>query len=240
MQFAPVESQVIKTILAHVPESRPDPTSLPAHKESFHPIAYEHTFPRFNAIHGVLAQEFGGSVTVVNNGPNSITAMEAHFVRRGDSVVVRDPEDSRLKEHAKRLNNQVGPEALLRHVRYVGDKTTPNGPNWLDRFNANIVYWANPYPDLFDGSCRLVFDYKGDPDDETEIKAHYLTRDLRPGGYLVFQTDEEDSFDFLDRLNPKCWQRVYDNTMGPRFWGTILPTIHHLKRFWIFKKLPIS
>lgn len=198
-------------------------------------------FPRFAAIHRVLARGFERPLRVVNNGPSDVIAMESHMLERGDFVAVKEPAEDRLFLHKTRLEARFGPEAVNRHIKYCSDLAAISHPT-----PADIVYWVNPncirfrLPDDI-GIGRSAEMYVGQNEELERHKiagliSQYMSRDVVAGGYLVWQTDMSKAR-FCSETIGSAWETIYEGKCGVDFRNDVLPTCYGTEHFGIYRRL---
>ncbi|MFO1463347.1 MAG: ATP-binding protein [bacterium] len=160
----------------------------------------------------------------IENGPGTMVDTAWTLLRLGSPLQLKEPELSSVGWHFRSLRRLATPAELERVQYFRSEQIDHSAP-------SDIVYWPNPDPN------RLVVPK------ETAIE-DYLGRDVRPGGFLVIQSDHHlGAFSQLRalELNPLAWEKIFDAELPNLHEGTnqILPTAQgsdlHLK---IFRRKP--
>jgi hypothetical protein len=155
--------------------------------------------PRLAALHRLLCGRKSPQETfAIENGPGGLIHTTAALRAMGTAVLVKEIDASafRIFEDGVR---RLFPRAFREGLAYAIDV-----PSVGLRTPADIAYWVNPEPGMFSSDIVAV--------------AGYMGRDVRPGGYLVIQSDILRRRNF--RPDPAAWERIYFNLIE----GLVYPT----------------
>ena len=145
---------------------------------------------------------------VVENGAGTNPDLAVSLAKLGAQVIVKDP-----VEHIERVAENIERKPAVRdRIRYMRDVdvSTP----------ADIVFWADPDNSVIPSSGMSM--------------GEYLGRDVKPGGFLVIQTDHvtiDDRRSFYlypPGLDLEKWEVLYHGQMGPdrgHYENLLLPTV---------------
>lgn len=169
---------------------------------------------RLEALHRLLATGRNmQDLEVVENGPGVLLDIAVTLASLGSRIRVKDVDGLSSTIYQAILETDI-PTPLQERI-----SITPR--NELDLAGAaDIAYWANPEP-LF--LHRLA----------ASRSEGYLGRDVRPGGYLVIQTDHrptrhpsETIRSSLPRLDPSHWREIFEGPLPnlPLDSNAVLPT----------------
>ncbi|MFO1464686.1 MAG: ATP-binding protein [bacterium] len=164
---------------------------------------------RLEALHRLLSGGRNPSeLEVVENGPGVLLDIATSLARLGSRVRVKESDGFSGTIYQLTLED-VLPHSLLERIRMDSpDKLNEPSP-------ADLSYWANPAPSFL---ARLA----------NSNAEEYLGRDVRPGGFLVIQTDHHQvgGERILPRLDAARWQRIFEATIPnlPRDSNEMLPT----------------
>lgn len=146
---------------------------------------------------------------VLENGPGPMLDAAFTFLRLGSNLRIKEPDGIMMRSHARWLGKIVT-EAEGARIQYLA-------PEAVDLPSpADIVYWGHPNP-------HEMIRPAGVPLGE------YLGRDVRPGGFLVLQSDHYyGAFGELRNLqmDPRVWELVFDGALPDVESGSnaLLPT----------------
>lgn len=163
-------------------------------------------------------------LTVLENGSGAMLDTAFTVLRLGSSLRIKEPDGIVMRAHARWLAN-ILTEAEVERVRYFA-------PEAVDMASpADIVYWGHPNPYEMTRPAGASL-------------GEYLGRDVRPGGYMVLQSDHYfGAFKELRNLemDPRHWERVFDAALPDVEFGSnaILPSAQssnlHLQ---VFRRRP--
>gem|GEM_PF-3584330 len=167
-------------------------------------------YRRLEAFHRLLAGDRDlKELRVIDNAPGNILDGAFTLARLGSSVVVKEPGDLESSLHKEVLRTLPSRE-IAERIRLVPEK-------YLDVHTpGDIVYWTNP--------CLLRLQKP-----TTASLGEYLARDVKPGGYLVIQSDHlfGTQNELLNlNLDPREWETVFAEDL-PNFFpkaNYLLPT----------------
>ncbi len=131
-------------------------------------------------------------LTVLENGSGPMLDTAFTVLRLGSRLRIKEPDGIMMRSHARWLGKILN-EAEGERIQYLA-------PEAVDLPSpSDIVYWGHPNP-------REMVRPAGVPLGE------YLGRDVRPGGFLVLQSDHYfGTFQELRNLNldPRVWERLF-------------------------------
>ncbi len=170
-----------------------------------------------------------GELQTMENGPGPMVDTAWTLLSLGSSLLLKEPELRAVGGHFRALRRLATPAELERVQYFRPEQIDHSAP-------SDIVYWPNPNPNQMEIPEGVML---GD----------YLGRDVRPGGYLVIQSDHHLADHHLGafrelqvlEMNPLAWEKVFDAQLPNLGEGTnqILPTAQdndlHLK---IFRRKP--
>jgi len=161
-------------------------------------------------IHRLLCGDKDPSAAIaVDNGSGRLSHLAVTLSIMGTRVVVKDPDKNATYVH-RDLSHIHGNADFITHA------TSPF--EIMQHTPADVVYWTNPAHsmDLEGGRKLETAENSFRPGDTTHID--YLGRDVKPGGFLVIQTD----LDIVAGIayDPSKWIAVH---IG-RIWNKVIPT----------------
>ena len=152
-------------------------------------------FPRFEGIHRLLSGKVDHEdVVAVENGPSSLPFAAATILELGGRVIVKEPSIACARDHRSYLIQHYGAELVEEYIEHA------RGSAVDIPVEADIAYWINPAPrPIIPEGYRL------------ESIIEYLGRDVRPGGFLVIQSDL-NSFEDID-YDAGRWEPIFSSPL---------------------------
>lgn len=181
-------------------------------------LSRELTLPRFETLLFALIQtlpEQTRRLTYVENGPGGMFFSALLLAEFGHEVIIKEPERACQRVWSQAMEawfpqKLAGRMRLLRTIEEI-EEPSP----------AEIVFWPHPNPYMMTGAgFRPKITTSDDP-------TYYLGRDVKPGGFLVLQTD---SSAYQELQFPRDeWEVVYDTPDRVGSWPSdfVLPTEYY-------------
>lgn len=163
------------------------------------------TYPKMQGLHSLLCSgQDPERISVVENGAGGVPHVSMVLSAMGYHVIVKDPASAVTLAH-RRLSMAMLPKAWLGRIAYFNDPDTIkiDTPSFL-------VYWVNPANTMFRGMQKR----RDRTPERLAGLAHYMSRDVMMGGYLVMQT-EDDLYSELP-FEDSRWHTVFDTTARGR------------------------
>jgi hypothetical protein len=192
-------NKAIERLLEEIPSGPPFPFSLEEGKNK-RVKTYELMgqgrlrYRRLEGLHHLLSEGRDlREILAVENGPGSIPDVAIALAQMGSSVFIKEPGRHNLPRHQRFVRKAASPE-IRQRILYISPSSTH------EITPADIVYWTNPDPYGLNKPKGVSLEI-------------YLGRDVKPGGYLVLQTDHHPGVrDHYRRLNfdPKEWETLYN------------------------------
>ncbi len=176
------------------------------------------TLPRLETILFSLIQalpEDTGKLTYVENGPGAMFFTSLLLAEFGQEVIIKEPQRACQRAWSQALAEWF-PQELAKRIRLL-----PTIEEIEEPTSAEISIWSHPNPYMMTGSGAMP--RTTDADDPTE----YLGRDVKPGGFLVLQTDAQIYQEL--QFPRKEWDVVYDTPTRVGSWPNdfVLPTEYY-------------
>jgi hypothetical protein len=191
----------------------------------------ELSMPRLERIHLLLCGEREPrSIVAVDNGASTYAHTSLTLAKLGSSVIVKEVDQACVRTQLRLMGDDL-PAEIISRIEYRLTLSSINEPT-----PADVVYWTSPNPSmLHDGRSQpLLEPLRGGH----YAKAAYLGRDVRPGGYLVIQSQDT-------RYHPRLfdsskWEQVFFSKIGdPKYiHNLVLPSMYiGINNFFILQRV---
>lgn len=215
------EDVYIREGIRHIISSKPMLATADFFSTLMHESEYEHVrkyaagellYPRLEALHSLLCRGHSPyEITAVENGCGCNPHLTMVLAAMGTRVFLKEPDDSMVGSHIRSAERHLPPDWVSRMTYLSEDESS---------MPANIVYWINPSPSMFQ---HLLY-----PSRRTlrnmDILVDYMGRDVAVGGFLVLQTPEMLYHDLY--FDHSKWIPLFDsaNNIDDEIEGIAFPT----------------